>query len=189
MNKQEIIEIFIKYGVLIDGHFVLTSGRHSDKYLQCAKLFQYPEYSIKITKILSEKLKEYGADLVIAPAIGGIILSYEIAKQLNIKSLFAERENGIMTLRRGFEIEKGAKVIVVEDVVTTGGSVREVIELVEKMGGDIKAVGSIVDRSRNSVQFAYPYEHVIQIDIDSYDKEECPLCKKGSIPYKPGSKK
>ena len=94
-----------------------------------------------------------------------------------------------MALRRGFEIEKDDRVIVVEDVVTTGGSVKEVIELVEEMGGDVKAVGSIVDRSKNNVQFAYPYEHVIQIDIDSYDKEECPLCKKGSIPYKPGSKK
>jgi len=188
MNKEEIIEIFIKYGVLIEGHFLLTSGKHSDKYLQCAKLFQYPEYSAEISKILSKKLEKYKADVVIAPAVGGIILSYEIAKQLEIESIFAERESKNMTLRRGFTIDKGTKVLIVEDVVTTGGSVKEVIALVEKCGGEILAVGSIVDRSNNKVDFGYPYESVIKIDIDTYDKDECPLCKKGSIPYKPGSR-
>lgn len=189
MNKQTIVEIFIKCGVLIEGHFILTSGKHSNKYMQCAKLFQYPEYSAAISKILSEKLKKYDADLVIAPAIGGIILSYEVAKQLKIKSMFAERENGKMVLRRGFKIDEGTKVIVVEDVVTTGGSVKEVIELVESYGGEIKAIGSIVDRSKSKAIFKYPYESVIQIDIDTYEKDECPLCKEGSIPYKPGSRK
>ncbi len=188
MNKEEIIEILIKCGVLMEGHFVLTSGKHSNKYVQCAKLFQYPKYSQGISRILAEKLKKYDADLVIAPAVGGIVLSYEIAGQLNIKSLFAERENQKMTLRRGFEITKGDKIIVVEDVVTTGGSVKEVIELVNSLGGDIKAVGSIVNRSKNSSVFPYPYEYVIQIDMDSYDKKECPLCLKGSIPFKPGSR-
>lgn len=189
MNNQQIIEILIKCGVLIEGHFLLTSGKHSGKYMQCAKLFQYPKYSESISKILSDKLKKYDADIIIAPAIGGIILSYEVARQLNIKSLFAERENGIMTLRRGFEIEKETKVIVVEDVVTTGGSVKEVIELVKKCGGEVVAVGSIVDRSKGLADFGCPFESVIQIDIDTYEKDECPLCKNGSSPYKPGSRK
>ncbi|NLN49295.1 MAG: orotate phosphoribosyltransferase [Clostridiales bacterium] len=189
MNNEEVIEILIKCGVLMEGHFILTSGKHSDKYVQCAKLFQNPMYSEIISSILAEKLKKYDADLVIAPAVGGIILSYEIAKQLNVKSLFAERENQMMTLRRGFEIAKGAKVIVVEDVVTTGGSVNEVVDLVNSLGGVITAIGSIVNRSKNNSVFPYPYEYVVQIDMESYDKEECPLCLKGSIPYKPGSRK
>lgn len=189
MNNQQILEILIKCGVLIEGHFLLTSGRHSEKYMQCAKLFQYPKYSESISKILSDKLKKYDAEIIIAPAIGGIILSYEVARQLYIKSLFAERENGIMILRRGFEIEKGAKVIVVEDVVTTGGSVKEVVELVKKCGSEVVAVGSIVDRSKGFAEFGCPFESVIQIDIDTYEKDECPLCKNGSSPYKPGSRK
>lgn len=189
MNKQEIIEIFIKCGVLMEGHFLLTSGKHSEKYLQCARLFQEPKYAAEIVNILSEKLKKYEAQMVIAPAIGGIILSYEVGRQLNIKSIFAERENGKMELRRGFHINKGTKVLVVEDVVTTGGSVKEVIELVENCGGDIRAIGSIVDRSKGKANFKYPYESVLQINIDTYEKDECPLCATGSIPYKPGSKK
>lgn len=189
MNNQQILEILIKCGVLIEGHFLLTSGKHSGKYMQCAKLFQYPEYSESICKILSDKLKKYNAEIVIAPAIGGIILSYEVARQLNIKSLFAERENGIMALRRGFQIEKKTKVIVVEDVVTTGGSVKEVVELVKNCGGEVVAVGSIVDRSKGLADFGCPFESVIQIDIDTYEKDECSLCKKGSSPYKPGSRK
>ena len=189
MNNQQLIEILIKCGVLIEGHFVLTSGKHSNKYMQCAQLFQYPKYSELMSGILAKKLKDYGADLVIAPAIGGIILSYEVARQLGIKSIFAERENGIMTLRRGFDIEKNNKVIVVEDVVTTGGSVKEVIKLVENCGAEIVAVGSIVDRSKGKVEFGYPFKNVVEIDIKTYHKDECPLCKAGSVPYKPGSRK
>ena len=189
MNKGEVLEIFIKCGVLIEGHFLLTSGKHSGKYLQCAKLFQEPKYAVEIVRILTEKLKKYEGQMVIAPAVGGIILSYEVGRQLNIKTIFAEREKGKMKLRRGFHINKGTKVLVVEDVVTTGGSVKEVIELVESYGGDIKAIASIVDRSKGEANFKYPYEYVLQIDIDSYEKDECPLCKTGSAPYKPGSRK
>lgn len=189
MNNKQIIEIFIKCGVLIEGHFLLTSGKHSNKYMQCAKLFQYPENSELISKILADKLKAYNPEIVIAPAIGGIILSYEVARQLHIKSIFSERENGTMVLRRGFHIEKDTKVVVVEDVVTTGGSVKEVIQVVENHGGKVVAVGSIVDRSKGGVDFGYPFESVIKIDIDTYEKDECPLCKRGSTPYKPGSRK
>ena len=189
MNNKQIIEIFIKCGVLIEGHFLLTSGKHSNKYMQCAKLFQYPENSELISKILADKLKAYNPEIVIAPAIGGIILSYEVARQLHIKSIFSERENGTMVLRRGFHIEKDTKVVVVEDVVTTGGSVKEVIQVVENHGGKVVAVGSIVDRSKGGGDFGYPFESVIKIDIDTYEKDECPLCKRGSTPYKPGSRK
>lgn len=189
MNNYEINEILIKCGVLLEGHFLLTSGKHSSKYLQCARLFQFPEYSESISRMLSEKIKKFNADIVIGPAIGGIILAYEVARQLGLKALFAERENGKMALRRGFSIDKGTKVIVVEDVVTTGGSVKEVIKLVEDLGGTVVAVGSVIDRSRGTADFGCTFESVLKIDVETFDADECPLCKQGSTPYKPGSRK
>lgn len=189
MNNHEINEILIKCGVLLEGHFLLTSGKHSNKYLQCARLFQFPEQSESISRVLAEKMKKYDADMVVGPAIGGIILAYEVARQLGLKALFAERENGVMTLRRGFEIEKGKKVIVVEDVVTTGGSVKEVIKLVEDLGGIVAAVGSVIDRSGERAEFNRPFDSVLKMDVDTYDAENCPLCKLDSTPYKPGSRK
>ena len=189
MNNNEINEILIKCEVLLEGHFLLTSGKHSNKYLQCARLFQFPEYSESVSQMLAEKMEKYDADIVVGPAIGGIILAYEVARQLGLKALFAERENGVMTLRRGFEIEKGKKVIVVEDVVTTGGAVKEVIKLVEALGGIVAAVGSVIDRSGERAEFNRPFDSVLEMDVDTYDAENCPLCKLGSAPYKPGSRK
>lgn len=189
MNNREINEILIKCDVLLEGHFLLTSGRHSNKYLQCAKLFQYPEYSEAISKILADKLKKYNPEVVIGPAIGGIILAYEVARQLELKGLFAERENGVMMLRRGFEIKNGSRVIVVEDVVTTGGSVKEVIDLVESMGSTVVAVGSVIDRSNGLVEFKCPFESVLRVDVEAFDADKCPLCKQGYPIYKPGSRK
>lgn len=189
MNNKEITEILIKCDVLLEGHFLLTSGKHSNKYLQCAKLFQYPEYSEAISTELADKLKKYNADVIIGPAIGGIILAYEVARQMGLKALFAERENGVMKLRRGFEIKKGSRVIVVEDVVTTGGSVKEVIALVESIGSSVVAVGSVIDRSNGLADFMCPFENVIRVDVEAFDADKCPLCKSGFIPYKPGSRK
>lgn len=189
MNNHEINEILIKCGVLLEGHFLLTSGKHSNKYLQCAKLFQFPEYSESVSRVLAEKMKKYDADIVVGPAIGGIILAYEAARQLGLKALFAERENGVMTLRRGFEIDKGEKVIVVEDVVTTGGSVKEVMKLIEDLGGIVVAVGSVIDRSGGRAEFNRPFDSVLKMEVDTYEAENCPLCKLGSTPYKPGSRK
>lgn len=189
MNNKEITEILIKCDVLLEGHFLLTSGKHSNKYLQCAKLFQYPEYSEVVSKELADKLKKYKADVIIGPAIGGIILAYEVARQLRQKALFAERENGVMKLRRGFEIKKGSRVVVVEDVVTTGGSVKEVIGLVENLGSSVVAVGSIIDRSNGEADFKCHFENILKVNVESFDADECPLCKQGSAPYKPGSRK
>jgi len=188
MNNKEINEILIKCNVLLEGHFLLTSGKHSNKYLQCAKLFQYPEYSEAISKELADKLKKYKANVVIGPAIGGIILAYEVARQLGLKALFTERENGVMKLRRGFEIKNGSRVAVVEDVVTTGGSVKEVIDLVESMGSSVVAVGSVIDRSNGLADFKRPFESVLRVDVEAYDADKCPLCKQGYPIYKPVSK-
>lgn len=189
MKREEIINIFKEAGVLLEGHFLLTSGRHSKQYLQCAKLFQLPKYSEVISKELADKFKDAEIDVVIGPAIGGIILAYEVAKQLNVKNVFAERENGQMTLRRGFSINEGDKVLVVEDVVTTGGSVKEVIDIVKEMKGEVVGVGSVVDRSSNNRKFDEELKSVIKFEIETFSSDECPMCKENIPVVKPGSRK
>ena len=189
MTQNEALEIYKKTGAVLHGHFKLTSGRHSDTYMQSAKIFVDTDSSEKLCKALAEKLSDIEVDLVISPAIGGILMGYEVARQLKKPNIFAERENGVMTLRRGFTIPKGAKVLVVEDVVTTGGSVKEVIELVKSLGGEVVAVASITDRSNGKVDFGVKYVALISMDIVSYETEECPLCKEGKIELvKPGSR-
>ncbi|MCL2555592.1 MAG: orotate phosphoribosyltransferase [Firmicutes bacterium] len=188
MTKAEILSYFEKTGGMLRGHFILTSGRHSDTYMQCAKLFVDTVSSEKICTALSEKLKKFGASAIVSPAVGGILMGYEVARQLNIKNYFAERENGVFNLRRGFEIEKGAKVIVVEDVVTTGGSAKEVVNLLKNMDVDVVCVASIVDRSGGKADFGVPYESLIQLDIATFDSSDCPICKTGIPAIKPGSK-
>ena len=186
MDRNEILRIFKSTGVMLEGHFQLTSGRHSDKYMQCAKLFQNASISEMFAKELAGKFE--GVDIVIGPAVGGIILAYEVSRQLGVKNIFAERQNGVMTLRRGFEIPKGAKVLVVEDVVTTGGSVKEVVALVHEMGAKVIGVGSIVDRSNGKVEFGVPFEAVLSMEVISFEPENCPLCASGTPAVKPGSR-
>lgn len=188
MTNKEIIDMLKEAEVLLEGHFLLTSGRHSDKYMQCAKIFQNSKYSVPLCAELAEKYKNDNIEVVIGPAIGAIQMAYEVGKQLGVKNIFAERENGKMTLRRGFTIEKGQRVLVVEDVVTTGGSVREVIDLVEQNGGVVAGVGSIVDRTGGKIDFGVPYKSAFSMDITSYEAEECPICKTGMPLVKPGSR-
>ena len=188
MNKQEILEVFKKTGVMQEGHFKLTSGRHSDKYMQCAKLFIDPEISAMMSSELAKKFENDNIDLVVGPAIGGIILSYEVARQLKKPNIFAERQNGAMTLRRGFSINEGMNVLVVEDVVTTGGSVKEVVELLKSKGANVVGVGSIVDRSNGKVDFGVKYEAVLSMEVLSYEEKDCPICKTGAPISKPGSR-
>jgi len=186
MDTQEVLDIFRQTGVMLEGHFQLTSGRHSNRYMQCAKLFQYPDIAERFAKELAAKFS--GVDLVAGPAVGGIILAYEVSRQLKVPNIFAERENGVMTFRRGFTVPQGARVLVVEDVVTTGGSVKEVIELVRSLGGEPVGIGSIVDRSSGAVDFGMPFHAVLSMEVVSYPPEDCPLCKQGSVAVKPGSR-
>lgn len=188
MNREDILKVLEEAGVLLKGHFLLTSGKHSERYLQCAQLFKDPEYSRIISKELVEKYKEEKIDLVVGPAVGGIILAYEVARQLNVRNIFMERENGKMTLRRGFDIKEGERVLVVEDVVTTGGSVKEVIDVIKEMGGTIIGVGSIVDRSSNNRKFEEELKSVIKFNIETFEPENCPICKEGKPVVKPGSR-
>lgn len=189
INKERTIEIFKETEVLLEGHFLLTSGRHSNQYMQCAKILQYPNYAEELAKGLAEEFKEDSIDMVVGPAMGGIIIAYELARQLNVKNLFTERENGKMTLKRGFTIPKGAKVLVAEDVVTTGGSVFEVMDIVKEQGGEVAGVAVLVDRSNGTIDFGTKLRAALTADVISYEAEECPLCKEGKLPIvKPGSR-
>ena len=189
LTQEQALDCYRKTGAILKGHFKLTSGRHSDTYMQSAKLFIDTKQSEIVCKALAEKLSGEKIDIVVSPAIGGIIMGYEVARQLGVPNIFAERENGEMTLRRGFALNEGAKVVVVEDVVTTGGSVKEVVKLVQSMGAEVVAVASLVDRSNGNVDFGVKYVNLISMEVVSYEPDECPLCKEGKIELvKPGSR-
>lgn len=188
LNQEQALELFKKAGAFLEGHFLLTSGRHSDRYVQCAQVLQYPEYTSALCEEIARRFKDTEVDLVIGPAMGGVIVSYEVARHMGVKNIFTERENGGMTLRRGFALEPGQKVLVVEDVVTTGGSVREVIEVVESKGAQVVGVGVLVDRSGGKADFGFRKEAVITMEVLSWDPEECPMCKEGIPAVKPGSR-
>lgn len=189
LTQEQALNCYKQTGAILKGHFKLTSGRHSDTYMQSAKLFIDTKQSEIVCKALAEKLAGEKIDLVVSPAVGGILMGYEVARQLGVPNIFAERENGEMTLRRGFTVEKGAKVVVVEDVVTTGGSVKEVVKLVQGLGAEVVAVASLVDRSNGAVDFGVKYVNLISMEVVSYDPDECPLCKEGKIELvKPGSR-
>lgn len=189
LNKDAAIKIFTDSGALIEGHFKLTSGRHSNRYMQCAQVLQYPGYTGQLAQHLAEKFAGEKIDFVVGPAMGGIIVSYEVARQLKVPSMFCERQDGEMSLRRGFTIKPGDRVLVVEDVVTTGGSVVEVIDVVRQTGGEVVGVGVLVDRSGGKVDFGVPMEAVLTMDIESWEADHCPLCQAGQgEAIKPGSR-
>lgn len=187
MKEKEILEIFAKTGGILNGHFKLTSGRHSDTYMQCAKLFTSAKEAEKLCKELASKIKEK-VDIVVSPAVGGILMGYEISRHLNVDNIFTEREEGKMILRRGFSVQKGMKAIIVEDVVTTGGSVFEVKKYLEEQGVEVVAVASIVDRSNGEVDFGVNFYTLLSIEVVSYEEINCPLCKEGKPIIKLGSR-
>lgn len=186
---DNVLSLFEESGAVMHGHFILTSGLHSDTYMQCAKLFENGVIAQELCKKAAEKMRKYNADVVVSPAVGAIIFGYELGKQLGIPNMFAEREkDGNFALRRGFELKKGSRVIIAENVVTTGGSVKEVIDLVGKLGATVVAVAEVVDRSGGRVDFGVPNESLLQIDVKTYAPDECPMCKAGTAAVKPGSK-
>lgn len=188
LKREEVLEIFEKTHAMLEGHFQLSSGLHSGKYLQCARVLQYPEHSERLCRELAGFFKRQGPTAVIAPALGGVIVSYETARHLNARALFAERKDGKMVLRRGFELKKRDRVLVVEDVITTAGSVREVIGVLNESGSELIGVGCIINRSGKNIDFGVEYKSLIELNIPAYGQEECPLCKKGLPLSKPGSR-
>ncbi|HWP51488.1 MAG TPA: orotate phosphoribosyltransferase [Clostridia bacterium] len=188
MTRDEKIQLLKDAQVLQTGHFRLTSGRHSDKYMQCARVFEDAKYAEPICKDIAEAFRDKKIDLVVGPAIGGVIITYEVSRQLGVRNIFAERENGVMTLRRGFSVEPGWRILVVEDTITTGGSVKEVIALMKEKGGVVVGVGSVVDRSNGAVNFGVPLHAAVSMEVLSYEEADCPLCKQGLPIIKPGSR-
>lgn len=190
LTQESVLNLLKEAGVLKEGHFLLTSGRHSNKYLQCANIFKNTKYSEKLCADLAEQFRSANVELVVGPALGAVQMAYEVSRHLNCENIFTERVDGEMTLRRGFSIKPGQRVLVVEDVVTTGGSVKEVIEIVKKSGGEVVGVGVIVNRSGGKVDFVAPLKSVISMEVDSWTAQDCPLCKAGQIELeKPGSRK
>ncbi len=187
-NQDQLIEIFQKTGALLEGHFILTSGRHSPTYFQCAKVLQYPEYLQKFSNEIVNYFQDINVDIVITPAVGGIVLGTEIGRQLNKQTIFAEREQGIMTLRRGFEINPETNVLVIEDVITTGGSVSEVIELVNNSGANVVGVGVLVDRSGGKVKLHEKQFCVTELEAVSYGDDQIPEDLANIPVLKPGSR-
>jgi len=187
-NENVVINTLKESEALLEGHFLLSSGRHSDRYCQCAKLLQYPDKAEKVLKIVADKLKDVDFDLVVGPAMGGVVVAYELARQVGKPGIFAERVEGEMSFRRGFEIKKGEKVIISEDVITTGKSSLEVAKIIEDMGGIVVGLACIVDRRAEGAQFPYPIYSAVKLEIKSYEKEECPMCDEGTPYVKPGSR-
>lgn len=183
------LEVFKEKKAFLEGHFLLSSGLHSPNYLQCALILQYPDLAEKLAQEIAKNIpSNLKIDLVIGPALGGIIIAYELARTLKVRGIFAEREEGKMTLRRGFSITHGEKVLICEDVVTTGGSALEVGNLVKNLGGEVVGYACIVDRSGSKAIFDKPLYSLLKLELDTYKPEDCPLCKKGIPIIKPGSR-
>jgi len=185
---KNAIEAFEATGAILKGHFILTSGKHSDTYMQCAKVFADPKFCEPLIKELCQKLQGLNITLVASPAVGGIIMGYAVARELECRNIFCERVEGKMALRRGFSVSESDRVLVVEDVVTTGGSVREVVELCVEAGAEIVGVASLVDRSGGKVEFGCDFYNLISLEIKAYEPDGCPLCKLGTPAVKPGSR-
>lgn len=177
-------------GVLKEGHFLLTSGKHSSQYLQCALLFQQPQDAERVGQAMAKPFYDQQVSAVVGPAMGGVIAAHEVARALGCRAIFTERENGMMTLRRGFQLKAGERVVVVEDVVTTGGSVKEVLAVVEGSGAEVIGISSVVNRHPAGPLFHYPFHPLVSLHIETYEPNTCPLCASGAKPaIKPGSRK
>ncbi len=187
-DEAEVARLYESEGALLRGHFRLSSGLHSGVYLQSALILQYPEEARRLGADLADRLRHLAPQTVVAPALGGILVAHEVARALGVRGVFTEREEGRMTLRRGFALGERERCLVVEDVVTTGGSTREVIACVEAAGARVVGVGALVDRSGGRARFDQPFEALLRLSVPAYQPEDCPMCREGRPVVKPGSR-
>ena len=188
VDQKEVFEIFEKAGALLKGHFLLSSGLHSDTYFEKFQVLQYPHYVELLCQKMASLFRDNQVEVVVGPTVGGVIIAFEVARHLKVRSIYAEPGDEGRIFKRGFRIQKGERVLIVDDILTTGGSVREVIRLVEEHQGSIQGIGLLLDRSGGKVDFGYPLRVLATTEVTNYRPEECPLCKRGEPLVKPGSR-
>jgi len=188
MTRDELLDLYRQSGALLEGHFRLTSGLHSPGYLQCALVLQHPAHAEALGRAIADRVRPLRPTVVLSPALGGVVIGQEVARALGVRAIFAERQEGKLSLRRGFTLDAADRVLVVEDVMTTGGSTRETIDVAKVAGGQVIGTASIVDRSGGTIRFDVPFSSLLEIALPTYEPEQCPLCAQGLAVVKPGSR-
>jgi orotate phosphoribosyltransferase len=188
MTRDELLTLFRRSGALLEGHFRLTSGLHSPGYLQCALVLQHPDQAEMLGRAIAERTGDLGATVVLSPALGGVIIGHEVGRALGVRAIFAERQDGALMLRRGFILAENDRVLVIEDVLTTGGSTRETIQVARAAGAPVVGAAAIVDRSGGAVRFEVPFVSLLDLSLPTYEPGACPLCAQGMAVVKPGSR-
>ena len=188
MTTDELLDLFRRSGALLDGHFRLSSGLHSGGYLQCALVLQHPAHAEALGRAMADRTRQLRPTVVLSPALGGVVIGHEVARALGVRAIFAERQDGELTLRRGFVLAEADRVLVVEDVLTTGGSTRETMQVASAAGARVIGVASIVDRSDGGARFDVPFEALLAVSLPAYQPQACPLCARGVSVIKPGSR-
>ena len=188
MTRDELLDLYRRSGALLEGHFRLTSGLHSPGYLQCALVLQHPRHAEALGRAIADRVRDLRATVVLSPALGGVVIGQEVGRALGVRAIFAERQDGRLALRRGFTLDAADRVLVVEDVMTTGGSTRETIEVAMAAGGQVVGTASIVDRSGGTIRFDVPFTSLLEIALPTYQADQCPLCAQGLPVVKPGSR-
>jgi orotate phosphoribosyltransferase len=187
MTRDELLDLYRRSGALLDGHFRLTSGLHSPGYLQCALVLQHPQHAEALGRAIADRVRDLRPTVVLSPALGGVVIGQEVGRALGVRAIFVERQDGTLTLRRGFIISESDRVLVVEDVMTTGGSTRETIQVARAAGGQVVGAACIVNRGKQ-VDLGVPYVSLVDIDLATYEPDRCPLCAQGMAVIKPGSR-
>jgi orotate phosphoribosyltransferase len=188
MTHDELLDLFRRSGALLEGHFRLSSGLHSAGYLQCALVLSHPQHAETLGRAIADRTRELRATAVLSPALGGVVIGHEVGRALGVRAMFAERQDGELTLRRGFMLSESDRVLVVEDVLTTGGSTRETMQVATAAGGRVVGAASIVDRSGGTATFDVPFTSLLRVDLATYEPDRCPLCAHGLPVTKPGSR-
>jgi orotate phosphoribosyltransferase len=188
MTRDELLELYRRSGALLEGHFRLTSGLHSPGYLQCALVLQHPQHAEALGRAIGDRVRDLRPTVVLSPALGGIVIGQEVGRALGVRALFAERQDGVLVLRRGFTLSPTDRVLVVEDVVTTGGSTRETIAVATAAGARVLGAVSIIDRGTDPTRLDVPFQSLVHLEVPAYAPESCPMCAKGLAVVKPGSR-